>query len=155
MKIDIPNFKTLEIEHLVLDFNGTVAKDGILIEEIRPLLITLCKKLHIYIITADTFGTVLDQLKGLDIDVEILKSDNHTLEKQEFIKHLGNKNCVAIGNGNNDHLMLKEAALGIAILGDEGCSAKTLLISDLICKDIVDALELFIYPKRVIATLRE
>jgi soluble P-type ATPase len=29
---------------------------------------------------------------------------------------------LTIGNGSNDQLILKEAALGIAVLGDEGVS---------------------------------
>ncbi|MEE8597171.1 MAG: hypothetical protein V3T09_05115 [bacterium] len=51
--------------------------------------------------------------------------------------------------------MLKSASIGIAILGEEGCSTDALLSADIMCKDISDALSAFIYPKRLIATLRK
>jgi soluble P-type ATPase len=62
---------------------------------------------------------------------------------------------VAIGNGNNDHLILKEAALGIAVLGEEGMSVLAMKDADIVVKDISNALDLFLKPKRLIATLRE
>jgi soluble P-type ATPase len=59
-----------------------------------------------------------------------------------------------IGNGNNDSEMVKNAILGIAIIGDEGCATPTLLQSDISCTNIADALELLLNEKRLIATLR-
>ena len=50
--------------------------------------------------------------------------------------------------------MIREAAVGIALLGDEGCSSKTLQESDIVCKSIESALELFLNTKRLVATLR-
>jgi soluble P-type ATPase len=50
---------------------------------------------------------------------------------------------VAIGNGNNDDLILKEAGLGIAILGDEGMSVSAMRNAELVVKNIPDALDLF------------
>jgi soluble P-type ATPase len=60
-----------------------------------------------------------------------------------------------MGNGNNDELILKEAALGIAILGDEGISVTALKQADIMVKNISDALDLLLKPKRLMATLRE
>ena len=153
-EIIIPNYKTLVVTNIVLDYNGTIAKDGLLKEEIKTILKQLCQKYKVHVITADTFGSVQTQLKGYDLSVKILNTDNHTLEKAEFVKSLNAVNTVAIGNGNNDALMLQNAVLGVAILGDEGCSSKTLLRSDITCKSIKDALELFLNTKRLIATLR-
>jgi soluble P-type ATPase len=45
--------------------------------------------------------------------------------------------------------------LGIAVLGDEGISASTMKNADIVVKNISDALDLFLKPKRLIATLRE
>ena len=87
--------------------------------------------------------------------VKVLESQDHTGEKEEYVKSLGASSCVAVGNGNNDIEMLKTASLGIAIMGDEGCATQTLLVSDATCKSIEDALELFLSPKRLIATLRK
>jgi soluble P-type ATPase len=49
---------------------------------------------------------------------------------------------------------LKEAALGIAVLGDEGLSVSAMQNADLVVKNISDALDLFLKPKRLTATLR-
>jgi soluble P-type ATPase len=77
------------------------------------------------------------------------------MEKAAYIYELSANSCVAVGNGNNDANMLKDAALGIALIGDEGCSTKTLMNSDIVCKTVGDALELLLNEKRLIATLRK
>jgi len=155
MVVEIPHYKTLNLKHLVLDYNGTLAKDGTLIEETRPLLDALGKHYTIHVITSDTFGTVQAQLKGLDITVKILHSNDHTSEKSDYIQALGAEQCIAVGNGSNDKFMLKNAILGIALIGNEGCSTHTLKSSDVVCTNISDALELVRNPKRLIATLRQ
>ena len=155
MTIEIPHYRTLELKHLVLDYNGTLAKDGILIKEAKPLLHVLAAHYTIHVITSDTFGTVQAQLEGLDITVKVLQSDDHTEEKSDYIHRLGAAQCIAVGNGNNDRLMLQNAALGIALVGNEGCSTRTLTSSDIVCTSINDALELTLSPKRMIATLRQ
>ncbi|HKJ46485.1 MAG TPA: hypothetical protein VJ991_11715, partial [Balneolales bacterium] len=58
------------------------------------------------------------------------------------------------GNGRNDRLMLDEAAVGIAVIQKEGASFQSLQAADVICTNIIDALELLVYPKRLTATLR-
>jgi len=152
--IEIPNFKTLEIQHIVCDYNGTIAKDGIVLVEIKELFEALAKKYTLHVITADTFGSVKTQLKNYDTKIKVLCSDNHTKEKAEYINALGSENCVALGNGNNDKEMLLTAAIGIAILGGEGCSTNAMHNCDLMCKDISEALHLFLDTRRLIATLR-
>jgi HAD superfamily hydrolase (TIGR01549 family) len=144
----------IEIKNIVCDYNGTIAKDGIVLEQIREFFKQLSKSYKIFVITADTFGSVQAQLEGFGVEIKILSSNDHTKEKSDFIQELGEKNVVAIGNGNNDALMLKKAAIGIAILGDEGCSKEALMSADIICKSIIEAFELILQPKRFIATLR-
>ncbi len=55
--VQIPGRELLTLNHLVLDYNGTIAKDGEIIEGIRPRLAELSKDLSVYVITADTHGT--------------------------------------------------------------------------------------------------
>ena len=155
MIIEIPHYKKLVLKHLVLDYNGTLAKDGTFIKDTKHLLASLGEHYTLHVITSDTFGTVEAQLEGLSITVKILKSDDHTGEKSDYIQALGAKQCIAIGNGSNDMLMLENAKLGIALIGDEGCSTRTLKSSDVICTNICDALELILNSKRLIATLRQ
>lgn len=152
--VEIPNYKTLRLKHIVLDYNGTLAKDGFLKEEVGVLLTTLSQLYKVHVITADTFGSVHKQVESFGLEVKVISSSNHTQEKADYIADLGAENCVAVGNGNNDQLMIKNAAVGIALIGDEGCATATLLGSDVVCHTIQDALELFVHTKRLIATLR-
>ena len=62
---------------------------------------------------------------------------------------------VAIGQGANDALMLKEAALGICVMSDEGTAVAALTAADLVVADIVKAFELLEKPARLMATLRK
>jgi len=153
--INIPGYGKLRLEHLVMDYNGTLAIDGNLIYGLKPLLSSLSGELKLHIITADTFGTVQKSIEGIDCQLKILKQDDQQLEKAGFIKDLDKNTVVAIGNGLNDSLMLKDTALGIALIQKEGASTRTIMNSDIICTNIIDALELLLNPKRIIATLRK
>ena len=152
--IDIPNFKMVNITDIVCDYNGTIAKDGKVLPQIKALFEQLSEEYTLHVITADTFGSVHAQLKEYDTTIKVLSSDNHTEEKAQYIKTLGADNCIALGNGNNDKEMLLSAAIGIAILGNEGCAKDALLNSDLMCKSVSEALELLLHQKRLVATLR-
>ena len=154
IKIEIPHYATLELEHVILDYNGTIAKDGQLKDEVKTLLPQLCKTYTVHVITADTFGSVKSQMEGFSVVVNVLKTDDHTAEKSDYVERLKRETCIAIGNGNNDKEMLKNAILGIAIIGDEGCATATLVQSDISFTCIDDALTLLLNEKRLIATLR-
>ena len=153
--INIPNYANLEIKNLVLDYNGTIATNGKIEDETKHYLHLVSKEYKTYVITADTFGSVAKELEEFSIEVKILKSSNHTNEKADFIKSLGAKSTVAIGNGNNDAKMLKEAIVSIGIIGNEGCSISALQSSDVVCTNIVSALILLLNTKSLIATLRQ
>lgn len=152
--IEIPGFKTVTITHIVCDYNGTIAKDGTVLPGIRSLFDKLRERYTLHVITADTFGSVKAQLEGYGARIKVLSSGDHTKEKAEFIAGLGADNCAAMGNGNNDSEMLRAAAIGIAVIGDEGCSKDALLGADMVCQNSADALALFLEPKRLVATLR-
>lgn len=153
--IEIPNFKTLHVEHIVCDFNGTLATDGTLLPKVGEALMLLSEHYTLHVITSDTFGSVQEQLQEYDVKIKILTSNNHTQEKANYIKELGAARCAAIGNGNNDKEMLATCAVAIAIIGDEGCAKDALFAADIVCKKILDALLLFQEKKRLVATLRK
>jgi soluble P-type ATPase len=152
MKFDIQNFGSFEIKNIVLDFNETIAKDGKIKEKIPFYLKKLSKEFEIYVITSDTNGSAAAELENLPVKLKILTSSNHTEEKATFVKEL--KNCFAIGNGNNDSLMLKEAVIGVCVIEDEGAASKSIINADIVTKSIYDAFELLLNPKRIIVTLR-
>jgi len=152
--IEVPNFNTLDIRHIVCDYNGTIAKDGILLPSLKPLFEKLEAHYTIHVITADTFGSVKTQLEGCNVTIKVLESDDHTQEKSDYVRSLGASHCVAIGNGNNDKAMLTVAELGIAVMGSEGCAKDALLSADIIFGNIDEALEILMHEKRLVATLR-
>ncbi|WP_031516926.1 HAD family hydrolase [Desulfofalx alkaliphila] len=154
ISIEIPGYKKLNLKHLVLDYNGTIACDGILLAGVKEKLNLLAGKISIYIITADTFGEAAAQCSEVNCQLKILSEANNTLEKEKFVQSLGKENVVAIGNGANDSLMIKEAALGIVVIGDEGAALKTISQADLAVKNIDDALNLLLNRQRLKATLR-
>ena len=155
MKIDIEGWGEINIENMVIDLNGTIATDGRIPIEVKEKINSLSKKVNIYILTADTQGTADEEISGMKVELIKLQGEDIKKGKFEFLKTLNLENTVAIGNGSNDQLILKEAALGISVLGEEGMSISTMKNADIIVKDILNALDLFMKPKRLIATLRE
>lgn len=80
----------------------------------------LAKRAKIYVLTADTRSRAEQILEKLKAETILLSGDNTSREKVEFIQAIGANRTVAIGNRYNDHLMVKEAALGLCIIGREG-----------------------------------
>ena len=154
IEINIPGYKTLQLKHLVLDHNGTLAVDGLLVAGVKESLNRLSADMEIHVLTADTFGKAKSQLEGVSCKLSILPSDNQDIGKLEYVKKLGAEHSVCIGNGRNDRLMLKEAELGITVILEEGTALATLTSADVVCKDILSALELLTHPLRLTATLR-
>jgi soluble P-type ATPase len=145
---------SIQITDLILDYNGTLAIDGKLIPGVKDLLMLLSSKLTIHIITADTFGTVQQQITEIPCCLTILPPENQTGEKLKYLQSIGSDHTICIGNGKNDNLMLKEAVIGIALIQREGAAIESLINANIVCTNIVDALELIINPLRLIATLR-
>lgn len=154
IEIEIPGFKVLQLAHLVLDYNGTLAVNGDLIQGVKSRLNTLAGSLGIHVVTADTFGKAARVLDGLDGRLVILPPVNQAVAKADYVRQLGGQATVAIGNGRNDRLMLEQAALGIAVLGEEGTAAAAIQAADLVVRDVFSALELLRNPRRLVATLR-
>jgi soluble P-type ATPase len=154
MMISIPDYGELDLKHLVMDYNGTLAIDGMLIEGVREALSELSEFISLHVLTADTFGKAKAGLKDIECMLSILGDKDQQSGKLAYVQALGVENTVSIGNGRNDQLMLKSSALGIAVILEEGASAQTLQAADIVCTSIVSALSLLSNPLRIIATLR-
>ena len=120
MRIEIPDYKALELKYLVLDYNGTIALDGVIPDGVKSRLCKLSEELEIYVLTADTHGTAREMCEGLPLEI----------------------------------LMCRASALAIAVMEKEGMCGRLLGEADVCTRSIEDALDLLIYPKRLIATLR-
>jgi soluble P-type ATPase len=155
LTISIPGFKQeLHLHHLILDFNGTLAIDGKLIEGVKEKLKQISEKLQIHILTGNTFGTAAIELKDIPCQLLLLPEKNQSFEKGKYVAMLGKDSVISIGNGSNDRQMLQLSAIGIALIQKEGAAIETLIVSDIACTNIFDALDLINNINRVIATLR-
>jgi soluble P-type ATPase len=153
-EIPIPGGKTLVLEHLVADYNGTLAADGRLIPGVADLLRRISRSFQVHVLTADTFGRVRAEMAGLPCCVTVLSKEKQDTGKRRYVRGLGPRAVVCIGNGRNDRLMLREAALGIAVVLGEGAARDAVLAADVVCTDVIRALELLLNPLRLAATLR-
>lgn len=154
MNISIPGYKELRLSFLVLDYNGTIALDGTIPQEVKAALIRLSGALTIYVLTADTHGTARAMCEGLPLTVLTFPDGSAMDSKLDIVRSLGPEACVSIGNGRNDCLMCRESALSIAVLGEEGACSSLISSADICTRSILDALSLLEKPKRLIATLR-
>ncbi|ACX52347.1 conserved hypothetical protein [Ammonifex degensii KC4] len=154
LRVEIPGRGLLELNHLVLDFNGTFACDGDLLPGVVERLNALAEKMTVHVLTADTFGTAAEKCASIRAKIVVLRRPLTGPEKERYIEGLGSTQTVAIGNGANDVRMLRRAILGIAVLGPEGLAAEVLQAADVLVRDINEALDLLLKPKRLIATLR-
>jgi soluble P-type ATPase len=154
LDINIPGAQPLRLSYLILDYNGTLARDGSLLEGVAERLEILAKHIEIHIVTADTFRSVRTQVAHLPVQVAVIPPEQQAQAKAAYIENLGPANSVTIGNGRNDALMLQQAALGIAVMQTEGAATAALLAADVVTSGIVDALDLLLQPDRLKATLR-
>jgi P-type E1-E2 ATPase len=151
IQIDIPQKGYLELHYAVFDINGTLAVDGIVMPGASERLRELSTLLSVHALTAGTHGNIAEIEKALGISLSIITTGE---DKARFVRQLGAAHTVAIGNGANDAEMLQLAALGIAVLAAEGIAAKALQAADVLAQGPVDAIDLLLKPKRLIATLR-
>ncbi|MBI5056144.1 MAG: HAD hydrolase family protein [Nitrospirae bacterium] len=154
LEIDIPNFGAVRLQHLVTDFTGTLSFNGTLIPGVKERFLKISEFLDIHVLTSDTFGTALLELKGLPCKVHILEGEYHDLQKEEYVEKLGPSSVIAFGNGNNDRKMLRVARIGVAVTEGEGCAVDILMAGDIHVTSITSGLDLLLNPKRIKATLR-
>lgn len=154
MRIEIPGYKVLELKYLVLDYNGTIAIDGAIPDQVKDRLRLLADELKIYVLTADTHGTARENCEELPLEIRTFSEGSAMDAKYRTVKELGIDSCVAVGNGRNDVLMLRESSLAIAVMDWEGMCGGLMSEADVCVHKIEDALDLLLYPKRLIATLR-
>ena len=151
IRIDIPGRGIIELTSAVFDVNGTIAVDGILIEGVAERLQALQEQLSIHILTAGTHGNLAEIEQSLGIPLHIIRTGE---DKARFVQQLGAEHVIAFGNGSNDAAMLRLAAIGIAVFATEGASMQALQAADILARGPLDAIDLVLNPKRLIATLR-
>lgn len=153
LKFNIPGWGELVLSHLVLDYNGTIAEDGLIVPGVKARLEALSRDLSISVITADTHGTAARRCEGLPLTVLTFPTAEVGAIKANHVKSLTG-GVITIGNGFNDVAMSDAADLSVCVLGPEGCCGKLAAHCDILSRSIEDALDLLLKPHRLRATLR-
>ena len=120
IQVDIPGYRVLQLTHLVMDYNGTLAVDGEIAAGVAAAMEVLASQVTIHVITADTFGLAANGLKGCPVKLSVLPPGDQDVAKLDYVERLGAAQTAAVGNGRNDRRMLKKSALGIAVVLGEG-----------------------------------
>jgi len=154
LRMEISGRDVYSIEFLVLDMNGTISVDGRIWGQLRGKINLLANRLKVYILTADTRGDAQERLGRMAAELVRIEKGDEAQQKREFVSRIGAEKTIAVGNGYNDHLMVKEAVLGIAVIGREGAARETIGSADVVVTEITDALDLILKPLGHQATLR-
>ena len=151
IRIDIPLRGIVELQHAVFDVNGTLAVDGKLIPGLADRLKALGEHLSLHVLTAGTHGNIAELERALGFPLHMITIGE---EKVHYVEQLGPASVIAFGNGMNDVGMLRLAAIGVAVLAGEGVAIGALQAADVLALGPVDAIDLVLNPKRLVATLR-
>ena len=154
MNTPIPGYEeSLEIHTLILDLNGTITEDGILIEGVKERINAIREKaIRIFLFTGDTLGTGAKIAQELGLEFRLTKTSQ---AKADETKKLNPETAATIGNGRIDLELFKTVRFRICVIQAEGAYTETLLNSDVVMNSINDALDFFLKPNRMIGTLRK
>ncbi len=151
--IEIPGRPTMRIEHVLLDFNGTIAVDGTVPGQTAALIRQLAESVHVAVLTADTYGTARAQCAELGVEVVTFPREGAAAFKQDFARQLAG-GIACLGNGFNDIGMFEHADLPIAVLDAEGMCAALIPHALIVARSMDEGLQLLLRPDRIKATLR-
>ncbi len=162
IQVDLGRADVLRLEYAVFDVNGTLTRDGQLVDGVIERMHALRQLVEVHLLTANTYGTqdainqALAVTKLPNMKVKCLRTEDGPEDEQKasYVAELGTEKVVAIGNGRNDRLMLKSAALSIAVIGPEGTAGDALREAKVVAADPLSALDLLLHPMRLKATLR-
>jgi soluble P-type ATPase len=151
--IERPGLEPLELDFILLDFEGTLASDRRIHPKAKDKINLLSKRMKIYILVKGEKKVVEEVLKKVKAELILLKEGEASQRKLDLLRQLGATRTVAIGNGVDDAAMIEEAGLGICIIGKEGTSVEAMEKADVVFTDILHALDFLLKPLRHKATL--
>ena len=153
ISIQRPCQNHLEIDFILIDFEGTLASDRRVHPKAKDKINLLSRRTKIYILTKEKKELVEEALKKVKAEIIYLIEGEASQQKLDLLRQLGATRTVAIGNGADDAPMMEEAGLSICVMSKEGTSAEALKNANLLFMDILDALDFLLKPLRQKATL--
>jgi soluble P-type ATPase len=148
-----PGQEPLEIEFILLDFEGTLVSDRRIHPKAKDKINLLSKRTKIYILATGEKERLQEVLIKVKAEIIYLKEGEASQRKLDLLRQLGAARTLAIGNGVDDAPMIEEAGLGICIIGKEGASAEAIQKADVVVTNILDALDFLLKPLRQKAIL--
>ena len=148
-----PGQSNLEIEFILIDFEGTLASDRRVHPKAKDKINLLSKRTKIYILTKEEKEHVEEVLRKVKAEIIYLTQGDSSQKKLDLLRQLGPGRTVAIGNGLDDVSLIEEAGLGVCVLGKEGMSSEAMRKADVVFTNILDALDFLLKPLRQKASL--
>ncbi len=153
MTIQRPGQDPLEIDFILLDFEGTLAADRRVHPKAKDKINLLSKRTKIYILTHEEKDRVMEVLKKVKAEIVCLTEGETSQAKLNLLRQLGAARTVSVGNGTDDVPMIEEAGLGICVISKEGTAGDAIRKADVVVTNILDALDFLLKPLRQEATL--
>jgi len=153
ISIERPGQMDLEIDFILIDFEGTLATDRRVHPKAKDKINLLSKRTSIYVFAMQPKEMVEERLRKVRAQIIYLEEGEASRRKLDLLQQLGPARCAAIGSGVNDAAMVREAGIGICVIGREGSCGEALGNADLVFSDILDALDFLLKPLRQKATL--
>jgi len=151
--IQRPGGEPLEIDFVLLDFEGTLASDRRVHPKVKDKISLLSKRAKIYILIKGEKERVEEALKKVKAEIIYLMEGEASQQKLDLLRRLGVTRSVVIGNGVDDVPAIEEAGLGICVMGKEGTFSEAMKKADVVFMNILDALDFLLKPLRQKATL--
>ena len=148
-----PGQDPLEIEFIMLNFEGTLATDGRVHPKAKDKINLLSKRARIFIFTTGEKESVSAVLRNVKAEVVYLREGEASRGKLDLLQQLGPRRAVAIGSGMSDIEMIQNSGLGIGVMSREGTLSEVIGKADLVFMTVVDALDFLLKPLRQRATL--
>jgi soluble P-type ATPase len=154
MRIDIPGHpEPYDIETVILDLNGTLTDHGEIIEGVRERIAALFERgMRLVLFTGDTLGNGASVAKELNLE---MRKTPDAQAKADEANALRPETCATIGNGRIDLELFKTVRLRLLVCQREGACPQLLDHADAFYTSINDALDAFLKPKGLIATMRK
>jgi soluble P-type ATPase len=145
----------LEIDFILIDFEGTLASNCRVHPKAKDKLNLLAKRAKIYILTTEKKEHAEEVLRKVNAEIVYLTEGECSKMKLDLLRQLGATRTAAIGSGTDDGPMIEEAVFGLCAIGKAGASSETVKHADVVFTDILDTLDFLLKPLRQRATLRE
>jgi soluble P-type ATPase len=148
-----PGQENLEIEFILIDFEGTLASDRRVHPKAKDKINLLSKRTNIYILAKEEKERVEEAIKKVKAEVIYFMEGKSSEQKLDLLRQLGATRTVVMGNGVDDFSTIEEAGFGICVMSKEGTSLEVMKKADVVFMNIIDALDFLLKPLRQKATL--